>query len=67
MLYAPRGCAHGYLTLEPDSELMYFTSDPYAPEAARGVRYDDPAFGIEWPQPPVVISDADRSWPDFRG
>jgi dTDP-4-dehydrorhamnose 3,5-epimerase len=63
MLYVPEGCAHGYLTLEPDTEVMYFTSEFYAPEAARGVRYDDPAFGIEWPAQPVLVSAADRSWP----
>lgn len=63
MLYVPEGCAHGYLTLEPDSEVMYFTSEFYAPAAARGVRFDDPALGIEWPVPPVLVSAADRSWP----
>lgn len=65
MLYVPVGCAHGYLTLAADTELMYFTSAPYAPAAASGVRYNDPAFGISWPQEPTVISKADRSWPDF--
>ncbi|MCX8004029.1 MAG: dTDP-4-dehydrorhamnose 3,5-epimerase [Burkholderiaceae bacterium] len=65
LLYVPEGCAHGYLTLADDTELVYFTSRPYAPEAARGVRYDDPAFGIRWPVPVRVISQADRSWPDF--
>jgi len=64
-LYIPEGCAHGYMTLAPDSEICYFTSAPYASDHAAGVRYDDPAFGIEWPQPVAVISDADRSWPDF--
>lgn len=64
-LYLPRGTAHGYLTLENDTELVYSTSSPYAPEAARGVRYDDPAFGIEWPAAIHVISAADSSWPLF--
>ncbi|CAG0938527.1 dTDP-4-dehydrorhamnose 3,5-epimerase [Gammaproteobacteria bacterium] len=65
ILYAPEGCAHGYLTLADDTELIYMASRPYAPQAARGVRYDDPAFGIAWPAPPAVISAADRSWPLF--
>lgn len=63
MLYAPAGTAHGYLTLEPDTELVYATSEPYAPTAARGIRYDDPAIGIVWPTAPSVISEADRHWP----
>lgn len=66
-LYVPEGCAHGYLTLADDSELMYTTTQPYVPEAAGGVRYDDAAFGIEWPAPITVVSDADRRWPDFVG
>jgi dTDP-4-dehydrorhamnose 3,5-epimerase len=65
LLYIPEGCAHGYLTLAPDTELMYFASSPYAPAAATGVRYNDPAFGIAWPDTPAVVSQADRSWPDF--
>lgn len=62
-LYVPEGCAHGYLTLEPDTELLYLTSALYAPTAARGVRYDDPAFGIAWPDTVEIVSDADRTWP----
>lgn len=65
MLYVPPGCAHGYLTLEPNCELMYFASAPYARESARGVRYDDPGFSITWPRSVEVISSADRCWPDF--
>ncbi len=65
MLYAPEGFAHGYQTLQDDSEMYYLTSAAYAPAAARGVRYDDPAFGITWPLPVSVISNADRDWPDF--
>lgn len=65
LLYVPQGCAHGYLTLTDDTELIYFTSCAYAPAAARGVRYDDPAFDIHWPTPVRVISQADRNWPDF--
>lgn len=66
MLYVPEGCAHGYLTLTDDAELMYFTSRPYAPDAARGVRHDDPAFSIQWPRPVSTISPADAAWPDFE-
>jgi len=65
MLYVPEGCAHGYLTLADDTELLYFTSKPYAAHAAKGVRYDDPAFGIRWPDAIRVVSDADSSWPPF--
>jgi len=66
MLYVPEGCAHGYLTLTDDTEAYYLTSGLYAPGAARGVQYKDPAFGIEWPEPIVLISDADNSWPAYR-
>jgi dTDP-4-dehydrorhamnose 3,5-epimerase len=65
MLYIPEGCAHGYQTLVDNSELWYFTSQFYAPGYATGVRYNDPVFAIEWPLPVQVISDADRSWPDY--
>lgn len=66
MLLAPEGFAHGYQTLADNSEIYYLTSRAYAPAAARGVRYNDTAFGIEWPLPVSVISDADARWPDFR-
>lgn len=66
MLYAPQGFAHGYQTLCDDSEMYYTTTALYAGSAARGVRFDDPAFGIAWPLPVSVISDADRGWPDYR-
>lgn len=65
MLYIPHGCAHGYLTLEADTELSYLTSHRYAAASARGVRHDDPAFGIRWPAKPVLVSAADAGWPDF--
>ena len=67
MLYIPEGLAHGYLTLEDETEALYLISAPHAPEAARGVRWDDLAFGIEWPDEPQVMSDKDRTWPDFTG
>jgi dTDP-4-dehydrorhamnose 3,5-epimerase len=65
MVYVPKGFAHGYQTLVDDSELLYSTSAVYAPASAHGVRYDDPAFAIDWPRPISVISDQDRTWPDF--
>lgn len=63
MLFVPEGCAHGYVTLTPDAEVRYMTSRPYDPDAADGVRYDDPAFGITWPVEVVVVSEQDRTWP----
>lgn len=65
MTYVPEGCAHGYLTLEPETELLYFVTVPYSPEHQRGVRWDDPAFAIDWPSTPNVISDRDRDFPAF--
>jgi dTDP-4-dehydrorhamnose 3,5-epimerase len=62
-MYVPKGCAHGFLTLEDDTTVEYVISVPYAPEAAAVVRFDDPAFGIEWPFAPEVVSDRDRSFP----
>lgn len=63
MLYVPERCAHGYQTLEDSTEMYYMTSQFYAPEAACGVRFDDPAFGIQWPLEPTAISEQDRNWP----
>ena len=65
MLYIPKGFAHGYLTLTDDVEVYYHVSAPYSPDHADGVRWDDPAFGIEWPFQPQVISDRDQAWPRF--
>lgn len=65
MLYVPEGCATGYLTLEDDSEIYYHASTFYAPEHATGVRWDDPAFAIEWPGEPKVLSDNDVGWKNF--
>jgi dTDP-4-dehydrorhamnose 3,5-epimerase len=65
LLYMPEGCAHGYLTLVDSTELLYFTSQPYVPHAATGLRHDDPAFAVKWPGEIRVISSADRTWPDF--
>lgn len=66
MMYVPPGCAHGFLTMEPNSEVLYLVSNPYAPDYERGVRWDDPAFNIDWPDTPSVISERDRSHPDFQ-
>jgi dTDP-4-dehydrorhamnose 3,5-epimerase len=65
MLYVPEGFAHGFLTLENDTEVFYQMSEFYAPECARGYRYNDPAFGIEWPNDVSVISERDRTYADF--
>ena len=64
-LYVPEMCAHGYQTLTHNVEMLYQMGAPYAPELARGVRYDDPAFGIDWPLPVTEISRQDRSWPSW--
>jgi dTDP-4-dehydrorhamnose 3,5-epimerase len=65
MLHIPKGFAHGFLTLEDDTEVHYQMSEFYAPECARGFRWDDPGFGIEWPGKVRVVNDKDRSYPDF--
>jgi dTDP-4-dehydrorhamnose 3,5-epimerase len=65
MLFVPRGCAHGFQTLEDTSEVTYLISEFYHPESARGVRWNDPAFAIDWPLPVSVMSNADRSYADF--
>jgi dTDP-4-dehydrorhamnose 3,5-epimerase len=67
MLYVPEGFAHGFLTLRPATEVFYQMSEFYTPEAARGARYDDPAFGIVWPAPVVVVAERDATYPDFTG
>lgn len=66
-LYVPPGVAHGFLTLTDDAEVFYQMTEFHEPAAARGVRFDDPAFAIPWPEPVAAISDRDRSWPDFAG
>ena len=64
-LYVPAGFAHGFQTLAPDTAVAYLISAFYAPEAAAGVRHDDPAFKIAWPLPVADISAKDLNWPDF--
>ena len=66
-LYIPPGCAHGYLTLEDDSVVMYAVQTVYAPLHERGYRWNDPAFQIEWPMEPLILTEKDRSWPDYQG
>jgi dTDP-4-dehydrorhamnose 3,5-epimerase len=66
MLYVPEGCAHGFLTLADNTEVFYQISAFHEPEAARGVRWNDPAFQIIWPSPVEVISDRDQNYPDFQ-
>ena len=65
MVYLPPGFAHGFLTLTDDTEVFYQMSEFHAPAAARGFRWNDPAFAIDWPEPVRVISDRDRTYPDF--
>jgi dTDP-4-dehydrorhamnose 3,5-epimerase len=64
LVYVPEGCAHGYLSLEDESEVIYMATAPYAAEAERGVRWNDPGIGISWPIEPLVLSAKDRQWPD---
>lgn len=66
MLYVPKDFAHGFQTLEDETEVTYQVSQFYTPGAEQGIRFDDPTFGIEWPLPVAVISEKDESWPDFE-
>ena len=67
-LYVPEGFAHGYQTLVDEAETFYQVSEFYAPGAERGVRWNDPAFGIAWPLPEEpLMSEKDKTWPDFVG
>ena len=63
MLYVPAHCAHGYQTLEDSSEMLYHASAFYAPEAVRGLRFDDPSVGVLWPLLPCAVSEQDLNWP----
>ncbi len=65
MIYIPEGVGHGYQTLCDDTEILYQTSEFYYLEVAAGIRYDDQAFNVNWPLDVSVISEADRTWPDF--
>ena len=66
MLYIPVGMAHGFQTLEDESEVHYQMSHQYVPDHAHGVRFDDPAFSIEWPLPDPIVSERDRQYADFQ-
>jgi dTDP-4-dehydrorhamnose 3,5-epimerase len=66
-LYIPPGCAHGLQALEDDTLVLYLMSDFHQPELGRGVRWNDPAFGIEWPIPNPSMLDRDRDYPHFEG
>jgi dTDP-4-dehydrorhamnose 3,5-epimerase len=66
MVYVPEGFAHGFLTLEDNTEVFYQMSEFYSAESARGIRWNDPAFGIAWPGTVKVISERDRSYPNFE-
>ena len=65
MLYVPDGFAHGFITLEDHSSVHYMVTEYYTPGAETGIRFDDPAFNIEWPMQPKVVSDKDKSHPPF--
>ncbi len=65
MLYAPEGFAHGYQSLRDESEIYYQTTQFYSPDCAWGVRYNDPMFQIAWPMEVTVISERDKTWPDY--
>ncbi len=65
-LFVPAGCAHGFLTLEDDCEVLYMMGEVYVPELARGVRWNDPAFSIDWPFDPITMSDRDAGYEDLR-
>lgn len=64
-LYIPPGCAHGFLTLEADCEVFYLMGESYDPNLMRGLRWNDPAFAIDWPAQPAVISERDAGFADF--
>ncbi|MEE8368256.1 MAG: dTDP-4-dehydrorhamnose 3,5-epimerase [Thermoanaerobaculia bacterium] len=66
ILYVPKGVAHGFLTLEDECEVLYQMQVPFHSESSRGVRWNDPRFGIVWPSDPVVISERDQNFPDFE-
>ena len=65
LFYIPKGCAHGFVTLAPNTGILYLIDGAFVPEAAAGVRWNDPAFGIDWPEAPALMSDRDAAFPDF--
>ncbi|GAA0622396.1 MULTISPECIES: dTDP-4-dehydrorhamnose 3,5-epimerase [Thalassospira] len=65
-LIIPAGCAHGFMTLEPNTEVLYLMGAPFVPDLASGVRWNDPTFDIEWPEKPAIINDRDANYPDYE-
>jgi dTDP-4-dehydrorhamnose 3,5-epimerase len=65
MIYVPKGFAHGFITLTENTEAFYFVDEFYSPEHERGIRYDDPKFGLQWPSAPSVISEKDKAYRIF--
>ena len=65
LFYIPPGCAHGFLTRTPDSDVLYYMGTAFVPGVGTGVRWNDPAFGIAWPSAPTIISDRDATYPDY--
>ncbi|MGB6839086.1 MAG: dTDP-4-dehydrorhamnose 3,5-epimerase [Microgenomates group bacterium] len=65
MIYIPKGFAHGFMTLEDDTEILYLVTELYSPEHERVIRWDDPAFGMKWPEKPKDISKKDSEQSDF--
>lgn len=66
-LFIPEGCAHGFLTLEPETDVLYHMGRMFEPGHGQGFRWDDPAFAIAWPETPRVMAERDRSYADFEG
>ena len=66
-LFVPAGCGHGYLTLEDDTDVWYHMGAAYRPGAGQGFRWDDPAFDVRWPFPPIVVAARDAGYPDYVG
>jgi dTDP-4-dehydrorhamnose 3,5-epimerase len=66
MMYVPKGCAHGFVTLTDDAEAFYLVDEFYSPEQERGIRWNDPRFAIRWPVEPELVSNKDRAFPDFN-
>ncbi len=66
MLLLPKGCAHGFQTLEENTVVEYFVTEYYAPQFENGIRYNDPRFAIDWPIKDAVLSEKDDNWPDFK-
>lgn len=66
MMYVPKGFAHGFITLEENSEVIYLVSQHYSPQLERGIRWNDPIFKIQWPAQPTVLSDRDKNHPNYQ-